>query len=134
MYCGPEPIADWYRDMAAHLKVGCMPQQAMLPFPLADLQAPPRGPWDVSGGGRGGGGCPSTFMAGPCVLQAQPGAADSQPPTSALLQSVDPNHLVSTGAEGFWDQSDPRAGAGTGGLLLLRGSSTCSAVCRCGMR
>jgi hypothetical protein len=83
------------------------------------------------GGGRGGGGCPSTFMAGPCTLQAQPGAADSQPPTSALLQSVDPNHLVSTGAEGFWDQSDPRAGARTGGLLLLRGSSTCSAVCRC---
>lgn len=92
MYCGPEPITDWYRDIAAHLKVrGKLLGEAALP--LAAVQA-----------------LYARSTSWPSPAHSSVTCLWSRLLMPGPLQSVDPNHLVSTGAEGFFDQTNPRAG------------------------
>lgn len=99
-YCGPEAVDSWIGDMLAFLKVGsggCAAGAYGWPGGLGRKYLPMQAV-EL----HGCTGCLLPFCAPP------PAASN---PCPAAVQSVAPNQLVTTGAEGFFDVSHPMAGA-----------------------
>jgi hypothetical protein len=88
-YCGPEAVDSWVGEMAAHLKVRCRPPAVLLRPHIDALLCI----WNVA-------------ACSTCTC-ARAAHAALRCPALPRLQSVDPNHLVTTGAEGFIAEGDP---------------------------
>jgi hypothetical protein len=88
-YCGPEAVDSWIGEMAAHLKVRCHPPAVLLRPHIDAL----RYIWNTA-----------AYSTCTCAAAAH---AALPCPALHLLQSVDPNHMVTTGAEGFIAEGDP---------------------------